>query len=420
MLADSIERAALAPEMLRAYQAARLGELFRSAVQTPFWNERFSQYSIDPKVDDPFVEINKLPVLTKDEAKSNVARISNQSYPRRELISRHTSGTTGSGLVFTGTRLSEQETWAVWWRYRLWHGITRDTWCGYFGGRSVVPASQARPPFWRTNYAGRQIMFSAYHLNERNAASYLDCLRMRKVSWLHGYPSVLSLLASFISDRSLEPLQSVRIVTTGAESLSDAQRAQIERAFGAKVREHYGQAETVANISECEAGSLHVDEDFSLVEFEPLSTLPGRYRIIGTNWVNPAFPLFRYDTGDVASLDEKATCSCGRSGRIVSQIDGRIEDYLVLPDGTKIGRLDHIFKDCINIREAQIYQAHDGRISFRIVKGDQYGARDQAQLEAEVRKRLGSDIDFDIQYYPEITRTASGKLRFVVSDFSKS
>ena len=235
LLAEYLERQKFDSSALREYQLSRLRDLFKNAAHTPFWKERFAEYGVDPDGEDPFFEVQKLPVMTKAEVKSSVERISNRSFSRRELIGRHTSGTTGSGLVFTGTRVSEQETWAVWWRYRLRHGIARDTWCGYFGGRSVVPANQVKSPFWRTNYAGRQIMFSAYHLNEKNAPFYLDCLRESKVSWLHGYPSVLSLLASYILDCSLEPIRSVRIVTTGAESLSGSQRSQIERAFEARV-----------------------------------------------------------------------------------------------------------------------------------------------------------------------------------------
>jgi phenylacetate-CoA ligase len=230
---------------------------------------------------------------------------------------------------------------------------------------------------------------------------------------------VLALLATYIHDLALVPPRSVRVITTGAESLSPAQRNHIERAFGAKVVEHYGQAESVANISECEKGSMHVDEDYSLVEFEALNGAPGRYRIIGSCWTNLAFPLLRYDTGDVATLEPGALCTCSRNGRIVQQIDGRIEDYLVLPNGVKIGRLDHIFKDCINIREAQIHQARNGCITFRVVKGVHYSAADEQQLENEARKRLGSDVRFGIEYCETIPKTASGKLRFVVSEFAK-
>ena len=40
----------------------------------------------------------------------------------------------------------------------------------------------------------------------------------------------------------------------------------------------------------------------------------------------------------------------------VFKIDGRSEDYLLLNDGSKVGRLDQIFKDLVDIVEAQFIQ----------------------------------------------------------------
>ena len=56
-------------------------------------------------------------------------------------------------MTFT-TLAAIQEQWAIWWRYRRLHGLQFNTWCGYFGGRSVVPLTQKRPPLWRFNRAG--------------------------------------------------------------------------------------------------------------------------------------------------------------------------------------------------------------------------------------------------------------------------
>lgn len=109
-----------------------------------------------------------------------------------------------------------------------------------------------------------------------------------------------------------------------------------------------------ANISQCLEGFLHVDEDFAAVEFLPAGG--DQYRIVGTNLSNLAFPLIRYDTGDLATLTD-AICECGRPGRIVEHLDGRQEDYVVTRSGAQLGRIDHIFKDMINIREAQIRQS---------------------------------------------------------------
>jgi phenylacetate-CoA ligase len=217
-------------------------------------------------------------------------------------------------------------------------------------------------------------------------------------------------------EQNLSAPESVRIVTTGAENLLDSQRETIRKAFECEVREHYGLAESVANISECEHGRLHVDEDFSHVEFIPVDSEANQYRIVGTNWSNPAFPLFRYDTGDIATLSDEEECPCGRMGRIVERIEGRREDYVVISSGARIGRLDHIFKDMVTVRSAQIYQPDRSRVVLRIVKGKGYTQESEKRVLREARKRLGDKIEIEVEYRDEIPTTASGKLKFVVSD----
>jgi phenylacetate-CoA ligase len=204
------------------------------------------------------------------------------------------------------------------------------------------------------------------------------------------------------------------IVTIGAESLLPQQMMIIERAFGTSCRQNYGLTETVANISECSEGNLHVDEDYAWIEFIPMEG--SAYRIIGTTFTNNAFPLIRYDTGDVAELyNPDFKCSCGRGGRVVKSIDGRIEDYIVTPDGRRIGRTDHIFKDMINIKECQLYQESPEKVTFRIVRGTNYTEADERLLLLEARKRLGNLLQIEISYVNQIERTNTGKLRFVIS-----
>jgi phenylacetate-CoA ligase len=263
-------------------------------------------------------------------------------------------------------------------------------------------------------------MFSSYHLSDRTAGDYISALNRYKVPWVHGYPSTLAYLAGLKRDLGLPDVPSLKVVTIGAESLLPQQKALIENVFGVPVRQHYGMAEGVANISECPDGRLHVDEDFSYVEFIPIPGEKNSYRIVGTNWANPAFPLLRYDTGDIATI-ENETCTCPRGGRIVSRIDGRKEDFVVLPSGAKVGRLDHIFKDMIRINAAQIYQPNAGEILMRIVPGAEYDkGEDEAVLISETRKRLGDEIGIRVDYVQELLKTKAGKLRFVVSDLEEN
>jgi phenylacetate-CoA ligase len=408
------ERPSSSASVMQALQGPRLQGHLNEALHSPYWSEQFERYGVNIGSGNPWDELQKLPVLTKAEVQIESSRIRNQSLDSKHLVSCHTSGTTGAGLVFWETRAAEKERWAVWWRYRDWHNISHDMWCGYFGGRSVVPLTQSAPPYLRLNYPGRQILFSGYHLSPTTAGDYLSALDKYSPPWLHGYPSLLSLIASYLLERGKPLKKAPSIVTTGAENLLPQQRDLMERAFGCPVRQHYGQAESVANISECPRGHLHIDEDFSLVELIPLDQHPGVFRVIGTNWSNPAFPLFRYDTGDLAHYSE-GTPSCNITGRVVESIDGRKEDYVVLPSGARLGRLDHIFKDLTQIREAQIYQPNRETLIFRIVKREDYTPDSERRLLEEARKRLGNEVSIQVEYVESLERGRTGKLRFVVS-----
>jgi phenylacetate-CoA ligase len=408
-------RESLSEPDLQAYRSERLTQHLVAAAHTTFWRRRFAEFDVDPRSTDPFSALSQLPVLSKLEVKAYIDEFRNPALDTGDLLSVHTSGTTGAGLIFQQTREMERVTWATWWRYREWHGLNQNHWCAYFGGRSVVPLTQQVPPFWRWNRPGRQLLFSGYHLSSRTAPDYAKALFEAQIDWVHGYPSMLALLSTLAIEQSL-PLPKARIVTTGAENLLPSQRSAISAAFQAPVLQHYGQAEGVANISQCPSGALHVDEDYAGVEFLPLEGMPGSFRIIGTNWYNPAFPLLRYDTGDVATLDANDTCPCGRHGRIVRAIDGRLEDYVVLSSGAKVGRMDHVFKDMVNVREAQIVQCGDGQIVVRLARGTHYAASDETMLLDELTKRLGHDSRISIQYVDSIPRTKSGKFRLVVKE----
>jgi phenylacetate-CoA ligase len=88
---------------------------------------------------------------------------------------------------------------------------------------------------------------------------------------------------------------------------------------------------------------------------------------------------------------------------------------VVLRDGTRIGRLDHILKDMGNVREAQFYQEAPGAVVLRVCRAAGYAAADEERLLREARSRLGDSTEIAVEYHERIPRGATGKLRFVVS-----
>ncbi len=417
------ERSGWTPAQIAADRLARLRALLvHACARVPYWRDAMTKAGLVPERIAHVDELEALAICTKDTIIREGPRMHASELPHGHAlraIELNTSGTTGAGMHLRASMDAVHEQWAVCWRYRMWHGLAPGTWCGQLGGRVIVPPSQQVPPFHRINWPGRQVLLSSYHLGTTTAEAYIEVLHARGVPWIHGYPSMVATLADAIVERGAQ-LPAIRWVTVASESLTAAARERIRRAFGLEPREHYAQSEGVANISECPAGRLHIDEDFSVVELIP----HGRdhdgvpvYRVIGTSLENYHQPFIRYDTGDLVRL--ASGCDCGLPGRVIAAIDGRQEDMLVLPSGALVGRADHIFKSFESIREAQIRQGRGGDISILVVPREQWGAGDEQRLRDACSARLGGDLAVTISLVPAIARESSGKLRLVVREGSR-
>jgi phenylacetate-CoA ligase len=328
-----------------------------------------------------------------------------------------TSGTTGASLSLPVSRNVEPDQWAVWWRYRGWHGIKRGEHCALFAAAPVVIGEKTQRPY-RFNFANNEIRFSIFHISPDAANQYVSALNRHKPAWVHGKPTAIALLAKYMLEQDLPLAYRVRTVTVGSENLLPWQRNVIEKVFGTPPRQHYGLVEAVANISECPAGRLHVDEDFSYVEFvqEDVSDACG---IVGTAFSNIAVSLLRYHTGDLARLSNRR-CECGRWGRIVEELDGRLNDYVVLPGGKKVASLAAPFHDTECLLAAQIYQGDDGSLSVRYVPGRGWKNDFLVGLESRLRLRVGHQIAITFEQVNEVEKTARGKTRLVVSGYKES
>lgn len=396
------------------YRDYRLQKMIQHCYNTvPYYRELFNEGGIAPEDIKRMEDLRKIPVLTKDIVNSRPNDFLSTAYPKKKMIKHHTSGTTGAGFVFMTTLEATNEQWAVWWRYRRRLGIRFDTLCANFGTRFVVPASQNKPPFWRYNKPCNQVYFSAFHENQENLQHYIDEIKRKRITWIHGYPSLLTELASAVLRNKDNTINNqIKYVTIGAENLLEYQKETMEKAFGVHVFQHYGMSEGIANFSEMPDKRIKVDEDYSAVEF--VKEENDYTCILGTTLTNYAMPLLRWDTRDLAEVAETT------DGRYIKSIDGRKEDYIVLPNGRKIGKLDHVFKDAIHLVEVQIKQCEDYSIKVLLVPRDEEYVVDINRAKNIFAETFGGQpVPITFETVHKIPKANGGKLRFIVSEVKK-
>lgn len=357
------------------------------------------------------------PVLEKADYRAAPESFIAGDIPRERLIKGKTSGTTGSALPLWYTPEALAEEYAAVWRLRRRVGVDLYAPHFSFGGQLLVPMQQRRPPFWRKNAWSGQVLFSLYHMTRENLPHYVDAMHQLPARYAQGYPSSLHLLGRAMLDAG-RPLRAGRLqaVFTSSESLLAFHRDVIEAAFGAPVFDRYGTSEFAASMTGCSERRLHVDMEFGLVEVEIEEETEEWVRgpLLVTGFANDATPFIRYRIGDVGTR-AKQPCPCGRQGEVFLDVDGRIEDYVVTPDGRWIGRLDHIFKEQLDVAEAQILQETPEAIEVRFVPRQSFDARAEKELLKEIRARLGDEIAIELIRVEEIPREPNGKFRAVKS-----
>ncbi|MDP7573322.1 MAG: hypothetical protein QF391_17095, partial [Myxococcota bacterium] len=210
-------------------------------------------------------------------------------------------------------------------------------------------------------------------------------------------------------------------IFTSSESLLAFQRETIEEAFGAPVLDRYGVSEFAVSMTECDAHRLHVDMEYCIVEVETTEETDDYETgsLLITSLAHDATPLFRYRIGDVGTR-AKHPCPCGRAGDNFLEVDGRIEDYVLTPDGRLVGRMDHVFKEQLDVAEAQILQNDSGALMVLIVPRSDYSDASGRRIVRQIRSRLGEEIEVHIELVSSIPREPNGKFRAVKSSVGRN
>ncbi|GAC1663823.1 MAG: hypothetical protein NVS9B4_18910 [Candidatus Acidiferrum sp.] len=422
-VAEFRERDRWDTQRMQNFLQQRLREVLAHAFsEVPYYRTKWTEAGLQPGDVERFTlsDLPAIPVTSKRDLAADPESFLARDITATNKIHRYfTSGSTGTPIASLITSADHQRFVAARQvRSFGWAGASVHSPRATIGGRMIVADADVPPPYYRYNWPERQIYFSAFHISPHNVVNYLAGFHKYQPQVLTGYAHSYYTLARMMLEQGLRLNYHPDALVLSSETLTAQMKTIIREAFGARAYEEYGSVENCALATECEAGRLHVNSDFGIVEIVDDNNLPvpaGTVgRIVCTGLLGEAQPLIRYDLGDLGTFS-KEKCSCGRDHLpLLQEIVGRAEDVIVARDGREIVRLHGVFINLPNVLEGQIIQEALDSIRVRVVTTPEFSEDEEQLIHARLRERVGM-ARIAVERVREIARTERGKFRAVLS-----
>ena len=404
------------PEQLEAYQARKLQQLIRHAYRhVPFYRERFDAAGLKPEDITTPADLPRLPTLSKDDVRQNLYfDLLAENHDKARILKITTSGSTGEPFVTYADKFQLEMRWATTLRNQEWAGyrfgdLSVRLWHTTLG-MSRVQAARERLDAWLQ----RRRFLSAYDMTQGNLEEYLATVERLRPVLLDGYAESFNMLAQYLKDRP-HPNLRPRGIISSAQTLSDQSRQIIEDAFHCRVFDKYGSREFSGIAHECDAHTgLHINGESYIVEVlcEGRPAQPGEIgEVCITDLNNYCVPLIRYRLGDLA-VPAAGACACGRGLPRLERVEGRVQAIIVGTNGAFVPGtyFAHLLKDYdYAIRQFQVVQEARGQLTLKLIKGPRFAQATLDTILAELRERLGADMQFDVEFVDHIPLGRTGK-----------
>jgi phenylacetate-CoA ligase len=398
-------------EKIERLQLSRLRAVVRHAYQnSPFYHDKFKKAAMHPDDITSLKNISKIPFTTKEELRVAGETVLAKNISSQKCYSVTTSGSTGRKLKIIHS--NNFKSWVRAFFYRIYLA---------WGMRPFKKLTYIRYNPAERNLAERlRIARSHYISTFLDVEKQLDRILEQAPHVLVGHPPDLVALAKVVRAED-KPLR-FDFIGSNSELLTQIEREFIEETFQCPVYDEYSSLEVGYIARMCKNKKMHLISDSVFTELitDHEAVSPGEQgEVVVTLLTEDATPFIRYKQGDVASLSDEE-CDCGITFPVMNVIEGRTDDFIILPSGREISptRIIPIFFRFETIREFNITQVSADRISVNLVPAEQFGEKEEEQLLTLLRNELPA-MGIQIQYMDTIEKTHRGKKRAVINLIKK-
>jgi len=412
-------------ERLRSWQLDRLNALLQQAqANSTFYAERLADIRLPFRHLD---EIEQLPVLSKDDIRSNMDALKCSNIPESRFVMSRTGGSTGEPIFYFWDKRGMDWNRASVYRSAEWAGTALGEKTAQMSG-SHYDYTQSQKLLTRFMYflqRYRDLPMGA--VTEALLEAHWKEIKAFRPTAIWGYASAIDLLADFVeSHHNVDERSFIRALITSSETLKPEQRQRINRVFGeGKVYDHYGSREFYLGSECAQHNGYHLHSEILLIEVvdQDLHAMPPGEtgRILVTDLSNHAFPFIRYDIGDLGIMAPYSECGCGVNLPRLQSVEGRISDVIVLRDRVLTApNFATLFSDMPGIKAYQIRQEQLDELKVVVVPDVNYTQEFADYVMGAIKEMVGDSARVELIEQDAIDVSESGKRRFIVSDVSGS
>jgi phenylacetate-CoA ligase len=428
LLRAMIRRAYWDEEKLIEYQEKKLREIVRySYHHVPFYHRKMDELNIKPNDVMGLKDLNKLPIIGKDQIRNNLNEIVSSDYDINGLRALYTSGSTGKPLTIFVTTEEDIIRKVKHLRANIGCGQKpRDRWVALTSPSHISEASGIQRKL-------RIYAPCAFISVFDDLTKQFSVLEKARPDVLGGYSSSILLLAKEARRRELKTIRP-RLIFTGAELIDSRSRSFIEEVFNAPVFDQYATIEFERVAWQCqERYGYHIDADMVITQFVDKNgeeVAPGETgQIVCTSLFSYAMPFIRYTVGDIG-VPSNEKCNCGRSLPMMKVIEGRKDSLLLLPDGRLMSPFTILmtvsqFKMISDVDQFRFIQKDTDSFVLEIKKKDASVDEETVKREfvAHIKKSLRIDAfdpKFEVTFVDNIPLDKSGKISPVITELNTS
>lgn len=406
-------------EKLIEIQNNKLIKLIHHAYNNvPFYNKLFKKLEIKPDFIQTINDLEKLPILTKEIVSKNFKDLQANDIDKYKPTYYSTGGTSGQHFHFYTTQEVFDSHMAAAYRAWKWAGWDFGIKYAYIWGASIdLKNENSIKKKIKNLFTENRLLIQALRFTEQSLKRDVERLVKFRPKIIISYPSTLIILIKYMQKHNIK--LNVRGIITSSEKLFAWQRKEIEYYFGCKIFDDYGGRESSIRATQCEkCEGYHISVENGILETvvkgKNVIEKPGK--VLLTEFHNYAMPLIRYENTDIATLTNEK-CSCGKNLPLIKDIDGRVSDIFVTPDG-KYLPAQSIMVAFLDLKcdFYQVIQKTVDRIELNLVKGETFEENNFNKSIDELKKWIGNSIKIDIKFIKDIPETKNGKRRYFFSE----